>query len=83
MAAHPDRGNYSVSFNQLLRSCVTGVPDPRLTSCRDRADYLAALNAHVSYTVPTPQDAPNVLKFGPSFATLAGKYEGSVVLGTF
>jgi hypothetical protein len=48
---------------------------------RDRADYDPNLRARVLYSVPSVQDAPKTLKYGPSFMELAAKYPGSVVLG--
>jgi hypothetical protein len=52
-----------------------------LTVSRDRADYDPSLRAHVAYSVPSVQDAPKILKYGPSFMELAAKYPGRVVLG--
>lgn len=48
---------------------------------QDRATYDASTSAYVVYTVSSASDAPTTLTFGPEFMTLAGTYEGSVVLG--
>lgn len=48
---------------------------------QDRATYDAATSAYVVYTVASSVDAPASLTFGPSFMTLAGSYDGGVVLG--
>ncbi|KAF3764753.1 family 79 glycoside hydrolase [Cryphonectria parasitica EP155] len=48
---------------------------------QDRALYDPTTSAYVVYTVAAATDAPDSLTFGSSFMSLAGKYEGSVVLG--
>lgn len=48
---------------------------------QDRAVYDPKLNAEVFYSVAAATDAPTSLTFGDSFMSLAGGYEGSVVLG--
>jgi hypothetical protein len=49
---------------------------------QDRATYNHSMTSQaVNYTVPSPNDAPDSLTFGPSFMELAGTYCGSVVLG--
>jgi hypothetical protein len=48
---------------------------------RDRADYNEKLEAHVSYSVKGPGDAPSILTYGPSFFALAAKYPGRVTIG--
>ncbi|KAK3388779.1 hypothetical protein B0T20DRAFT_491028 [Sordaria brevicollis] len=48
---------------------------------QDRAQYDAKTSAYVVYSVADPKDAPATLTFGPKFMTLAGQYEGRVVVG--
>lgn len=51
------------------------------TYTRDRATYNASLSSAVSYSVDSPDDAPETLTFGDSFMEIAGSYEGSVTIG--
>ncbi|KAL1841906.1 hypothetical protein VTJ49DRAFT_6428 [Mycothermus thermophilus] len=48
---------------------------------QDRASFDPNTSAYVVYRVANPADAPMELTFGPRFMTLAGSYEGSVVVG--
>lgn len=48
---------------------------------QDRALYDSSISAYVVYSVSSPSDAPASLTFGSSFMTLAGSYDGSVVVG--
>jgi hypothetical protein len=48
---------------------------------QDRASFDAASEAYVTYSVANPADAPMSLTFGKRFMTLAGGYNGSVVVG--
>lgn len=48
---------------------------------QDRAQYDASTSAYVVYSVKSAADAPMSLTFGSKFMTLAGTYEGSVVVG--
>ncbi|XDG02669.1 hypothetical protein ABKA04_002284 [Annulohypoxylon sp. FPYF3050] len=48
---------------------------------QDRALYDSSTSAYVVYSVSSPSDAPASLTFGSSFMTLAGSYDGSVVVG--
>jgi hypothetical protein len=48
---------------------------------QDRASFDPNTSAYVVYRVANPADAPMELTFGPRFMTLAGTYEGSVVMG--
>ncbi|KAK4500334.1 hypothetical protein PRZ48_008523 [Zasmidium cellare] len=57
---------------------------PRLRiggTTQDRATYNASSSSEVTYSVASPSDAPASLTYGPSFLTLAGTYNGSVLLG--
>ncbi|EKD18874.1 uncharacterized protein L3040_005097 [Drepanopeziza brunnea f. sp. 'multigermtubi'] len=71
--------------NQCLKNFqdLTGTwPPIRIGgTTQDRAVYDPAISEYVVYTVADPADAPEDLKFGPSFMTLAGTYEGTVVVG--
>lgn len=62
---------------------LTGVwPPIRIGgTTQDRASFDAASSDYVTYSVASPADAPMTLTFGPRFMTLAGEYEGSVVVG--
>ncbi|KAK3490050.1 hypothetical protein B0T13DRAFT_514543 [Neurospora crassa] len=62
---------------------LTGVwPPIRIGgTTQDRAQYDSKTSAYVVYSVADAKDAPSVLTFGPRFMTLAGTYEGSVVVG--
>lgn len=53
---------------------------PKLFS-RDRATYNASLSSAVSYSVDSPDDAPESLTFGDSFMEIAAAYEGAVTIG--
>ncbi|KAI1090802.1 glycoside hydrolase family 79 protein [Rostrohypoxylon terebratum] len=48
---------------------------------QDRALYDSSTSAYVVYSVSSPADAPASLTFGSSFMTLAGSYDGTVVVG--
>ncbi|OJJ95998.1 hypothetical protein ASPACDRAFT_1891396 [Aspergillus aculeatus ATCC 16872] len=48
---------------------------------QDRATYNASLSSAVSYTVASPDDAPETLTFGNSFMDIAASYSGSVTIG--
>ncbi|KAF2166606.1 glycoside hydrolase family 79 protein [Zasmidium cellare ATCC 36951] len=48
---------------------------------QDRATYNASSPSEVMYTIASPSDAPASLTYGPSFLSLAGTYNGSVILG--
>ncbi|PWY66795.1 hypothetical protein BO94DRAFT_528486 [Aspergillus sclerotioniger CBS 115572] len=48
---------------------------------QDRATYNASLLSAVSYSVDSPDDAPETLTFGDSFMDIAAAYEGTVTLG--
>ncbi|KAF7189980.1 Beta-glucuronidase, partial [Pseudocercospora fuligena] len=48
---------------------------------QDRALYNASLSKEVDYYVADPKDAPVSVRYGPSFITLADKYNGSVIFG--
>lgn len=48
---------------------------------QDRAQYDPTTSEYVVYTVASSADAPDSLTFGSSFMTLAGQYDGNVVLG--
>lgn len=48
---------------------------------QDRAQYDSNTSAYVVYSVANAKDAPSALTFGSKFMTLAGTYEGSVVVG--
>ncbi|RAH51199.1 glycosyl hydrolase family 79 C-terminal domain-containing protein [Aspergillus brunneoviolaceus CBS 621.78] len=48
---------------------------------QDRATYNASLSSAVSYTVASPDDAPETLTFGDSFMDIAASYSGSVTIG--
>lgn len=48
---------------------------------QDRALYDPTTSAYVVYTVDSAADAPDSLTFGSSFMTLAGEYDGTVVVG--
>ncbi|KAK3689891.1 hypothetical protein B0T22DRAFT_374914 [Podospora appendiculata] len=71
--------------NQCLANwkALTGVwPPIRIGgTTQDRALYDAKTSAYVVYSVANAADAPSTLTFGPKFMTLAGTYEGSVVVG--
>lgn len=43
--------------------------------------YDPTTSAYVVYSVDSAADAPDSLTFGSSFMTLAGKYDGTVVVG--
>lgn len=62
---------------------LTGVwPPIRIGgTTQDRAQYDSNTSTYVVYSVADARDAPSVLTFGPRFMTLAGTYEGSVVVG--
>ncbi|KAM7221975.1 hypothetical protein V8F06_002726 [Rhypophila decipiens] len=62
---------------------LTGVwPPIRIGgTTQDRAQYDASTSAYVVYSVQSAADAPMTLTFGSKFMTLAGTYEGSVVVG--
>lgn len=62
---------------------LTGVwPPIRIGgTTQDRAQFDASTSAYVVYSVKSPADAPMTLTFGPRFMSLAGTYEGSVVVG--
>ena len=62
---------------------LTGVwPPIRIGgTTQDRASFDASTDAYVVYSVASPADAPATLTFGPKFMTLAGTYNGTVVLG--
>ncbi|CAK7201835.1 hypothetical protein SEUCBS139899_004550 [Sporothrix eucalyptigena] len=48
---------------------------------QDRATYDPTTSAYVVYTVASAADAPTTLTYGPKFLTLAGTYDGTVVVG--
>ena len=48
---------------------------------RDRATYNPLLSSAVSYSVPSPTDAPESLTFGNTFMELAGNYDGAATIG--
>lgn len=48
---------------------------------QDRATYDPTTSAYVVYTVSSAADAPTTLTFGPNFLSLAGSYDGTVVVG--
>ncbi|EHA27657.1 hypothetical protein ASPNIDRAFT_41596 [Aspergillus niger ATCC 1015] len=48
---------------------------------QDRATYNASLSSAVSYSVDSPDDAPESLTFGDSFMEIAAAYEGAVTIG--
>lgn len=62
---------------------LTGVwPPIRIGgTTQDRAQYDGSTSAYVVYSVKSAADAPMTLTFGSRFMTLAGSYEGSVVVG--
>ncbi|PYI11982.1 hypothetical protein BO78DRAFT_331927 [Aspergillus sclerotiicarbonarius CBS 121057] len=48
---------------------------------QDRATYNASLSSAVSYSVDSPDDAPETLTFGDSFMEIAAAYDGTVTVG--
>jgi len=83
--AFPSYFTNVTSTNQCLSNwkSLTGVwPPIRIGgTTQDRASYDASTSAYVVYSVKSAADAPSTLTFGPKFMTLAGTYEGSVVVG--
>ncbi|KAJ4424403.1 hypothetical protein N0V82_000924 [Gnomoniopsis sp. IMI 355080] len=77
--------NLSTPTNQCLSNwqALTGTwPPIRIGgTTQDRAQYDPTTPDYVVYTVASAADAPDSLTFGSSFMTLAGEYDGSVVLG--
>ncbi|KAI1102530.1 glycoside hydrolase family 79 protein [Jackrogersella minutella] len=62
---------------------LTGVwPPIRIGgTTQDRAQYDSQTSAYVVYSVSSPADAPASLTYGSKFLTLAGSYDGTVVVG--
>ncbi|PWY75493.1 hypothetical protein BO70DRAFT_388742 [Aspergillus heteromorphus CBS 117.55] len=73
----------------LTNSCLGQLQDVTGTSppiriggtTQDRATYNASLTSVVSYSVASPDDAPETLTFGDPFMDLAASYEGTVTFG--
>ncbi|KAI9933512.1 hypothetical protein ASPWEDRAFT_617099 [Aspergillus wentii DTO 134E9] len=73
----------------LTNSCLSalgevfGTPPPMRIggTTQDRATYNASLSLAVSYTVASPDDAPDSLTFGDKFMDLAAGYDGKVTIG--
>jgi hypothetical protein len=83
--AFPSYFTNVTATNQCLSNWkdLTGVwPPIRIGgTTQDRARFDSQTPAYVVYKVASAADAPSTLTFGPSFMTLAGKYQGSVVVG--
>ncbi|PYH92000.1 hypothetical protein BO71DRAFT_400924 [Aspergillus ellipticus CBS 707.79] len=73
----------------LTNSCLGRLQDAMGTNppiriggtTQDRATYNASLASAVSYSVDSPDDAPETLTFGDPYMELAASYEGTVTLG--
>lgn len=83
--AFPSYFTNVTATNQCLQNLqeLTGTwPPIRIGgTTQDRAVYDPDTDAYVVYSVPTATTAPSNLTFGKSFVTLAGTYQGSVVMG--